>query len=103
MGVNNSDTNDDSDKLNNAIRDLATNGGVLTIPRGTYYFNKIRMRSNVHLEIEKGTVIYPTRGLVAAQNHRIFDFASKTENKIENASISGKGGQVYSRFKRKQL
>ncbi|AIZ42979.1 glycoside hydrolase family protein [Cellulophaga baltica] len=93
FGVNNSDTNDDSDKLNNAIRDLATNGGVLTIPRGTYYFNKIRMRSNVHLEIEKGTVIYPTRGLVAAQNHRIFDFASKTENKIENASISGKGGK----------
>ncbi|MCL5244528.1 Iota-carrageenase [Cellulophaga sp. 20_2_10] len=92
--VNNNDTNDDSAKLNLAIKDLFnTNGGVLTIPKGKYYFNKIRMRSNVHLEIEKGTVIYPTKGLTPAKNHRIFDFANKTEDKIENASIIGKGGK----------
>jgi hypothetical protein len=93
FGANNSDSNDDSDKLNNAIRNLSNNGGVLTIPKGTYYFNKIRMRSNVHLEIEKGTVIFPTKGLTPAKNHRIFDFANKTEDKIENASIIGKGGK----------
>ncbi|WP_233268513.1 glycosyl hydrolase family 28-related protein [Cellulophaga sp. L1A9] len=83
FGANNSDSNDDSDKLNNAIRNLSNNGGVLTIPKGTYYFNKIRMRSNVHLEIEKGTVIFPTKGLTPAKNHRIFDFANKTEDKIK--------------------
>ncbi|MBO0593596.1 Iota-carrageenase [Cellulophaga sp. E16_2] len=93
-GVNNTDTNDDSAKLDLAIKELSnSDGGVLTIPKGTYYFNKIRMRSNVHLEIEKGTVIYPTKGLAPAQNHRIFDFANKTEDKIENASITGKGGK----------
>lgn len=92
-GVNNSDTNDDSEKLNKAIKDQASSGGVVIIPKGKYYFNKIRMRSNVHLQIEKETVIYPTKGLAPARNHRIFDFASKTETKIENASITGKGGK----------
>ncbi|SFW20707.1 glycosyl hydrolase family 28-related protein [Cellulophaga fucicola] len=92
-GVNNRDANDDTEKLNKAIKDQASSGGVVIIPKGKYYFNKIRMRSNVHLEIEKETVIYPTKGLTPARNHRIFDFASKTETKIENVSIIGKGGK----------
>ncbi|OWW25760.1 Iota-carrageenase [Zobellia sp. OII3] len=92
-GVNHNDQNDDSSKLNLAIKDLSDTGGILTLPKGKYYLTKIRMRSNVHLEIEKGTVIYPTKGLTPAKNHRIFDFASKTEEKIENASIVGKGGK----------
>nr|CUV01054.1 iota-carrageenase GH82 [Cellulophaga sp. An8] len=93
FNVNNRDTNDDSAKLNNAIASLASSGGKLVIPRGKYYLNKIRMRSNVHLEIENGATIYPTRGIAANSNHRIFDFASKTGDKIENVSIIGKGGK----------
>lgn len=92
-GVNNKDTKDDTEKVNRAIKDIASTGGVVILPKGKYYLNKIRMRSNVHLEIENGATIYPTRGIAANSNHRIFDFASKTGDKIENVSIIGKGGK----------
>ncbi|QXP53169.1 Iota-carrageenase [Cellulophaga sp. HaHa_2_1] len=92
FNVNNRDNNDDSAKLNTAIANLSSSGGKLIIPAGKYYLNKIRLQSNVHLEIDKGATIYPTRGIAANSNHRIFDFASKTGEKIENVSIIGKGG-----------
>ncbi|WP_435181673.1 Iota-carrageenase [Cellulophaga omnivescoria] len=91
--VNNKDANDDTEKLNKAIKDISGSGGVIILPKGKYYLNKVRMRSNVHLQIEKGSTIYPTKGLTPAKNHRIFDFASKTEDKIKNVSITGKGGK----------
>lgn len=94
FGVNNRDSNDDSDKLNEAIMSLSnSDGGKLFIPKGKYYLNNIKMLSNVHIEIEKDTEIYPTIGLASNKNHRIFDFASMTSEKIENASIVGKGGR----------
>ncbi|MBE0391717.1 glycosyl hydrolase family 28-related protein [Flavobacterium sp. PL002] len=93
FGANNTDTNDDSDKLNEAILSLSNaSGGKLLMPKGKYYLSNIKMLSNVHIEIEEGTEIYPTIGLSPNKNHRIFDFAGLTEGKIENASIVGKGG-----------
>lgn len=93
--TNNTDTQDDSNALNTLIRQTSNNGGgVISIPKGNYYFSNIRMKSNVHLEIEKGSTIYPTKGLSATKNHRIFDFASNLNNdNIENASIIGSGGR----------
>lgn len=49
-----------SDTLQKAIDELsAMGGGRLMLPQGTYRFAQIRLKSNVHLLIDKGTVIKP--------------------------------------------
>ena len=46
--------------LQKAINDVAAaGGGRLIIPKGTYRFAKVYLKSNVHLLIEKDTVIKP--------------------------------------------
>lgn len=88
--------------LQNAINEVAaTGGGRLIIPKGTYRFAKVYLKSNVHLLIEKDTVIKPywpegTKTVVF-----ILDFED-TSGKgprdrgnefIENVSIRGLGGR----------
>ena len=46
--------------LQKAINDVAAaGGGRLILPKGTYRFAKVYLKSNVHLLIEKDTVIKP--------------------------------------------
>ncbi|VGO18535.1 glycosyl hydrolase family 28-related protein [Pontiella sulfatireligans] len=60
-GANGSDTNDDSVAIQAAIDDMTTNanGGVVHIPSGTFYFDGVRMKSNVHLEVDAGAILVP--------------------------------------------
>ncbi|OEK08242.1 Iota-carrageenase [Flavivirga aquatica] len=94
FGVNNTDTNDDSAKLNRAINSFADGEvGRIIIPEGNYYLLNIRMKSNVHLEIAKGATIFPVKGLAEDRNHRIFNFGARGQKKIESTSVYGKGGR----------
>ena len=80
-----------SDKLQKAIDAVsAAGGGRLLMPKGTYSFSGITMKSNVHLLIEKDTVIKPywpagTKTVVFSLNG--------DRGHIENVSIRGVGGK----------
>ncbi len=99
-GVNCSDENEDTQKLQAAIDELsAKGGGVIYIPRGTYYIYEVRMKSNVHIQIESGATLKPFyKGDV--KRFTFFTFrGSKTVNgkevsdQIENVSICGVNGR----------
>jgi len=84
-----------SDILQKAIDDLsAKGGGRLILPKGTYRFAGVYLNSNVHLLIEKDTVIKPywpegTKTVVFT-----LDGGRDTESShIENVSIRGLGGK----------
>ncbi|WP_197171199.1 beta-galactosidase GalB [Novipirellula aureliae] len=80
-----------SDKLQKAIdTESAGGGGILFLPKGTYSFGGITMKSNVHLLIENDTVIKPywptgTKTVVFSLDG--------DEGHIENVSIRGVGGK----------
>jgi hypothetical protein len=93
-----------SAKFQEAIDDLARKGGGrLIVPKGTYRLAGVRLKSNIHLLIEKGTVIKPywpegTKAVVFLMD------AERPANKrkmtpeqerayIENVSIRGLGGR----------
>ncbi|TWU38222.1 right-handed parallel beta-helix repeat-containing protein [Novipirellula artificiosorum] len=93
-----------SDVIQKAIDDIAaTGGGRLIVPKGTYRFARVRLQSNVHLLIEKDTVIKPY--WPAGEKTVVFDLDSErpTQRKqvtiehekvfIENVSIRGLGGR----------
>ena len=101
--------------LQEAINDIATaGGGRLILPKGTYCFAKVYLKSNVHLMIEQDTVIKP----YWPQGEKTVVFfldveepSSKKEVKarereyIENVSIRGLGGRFivdYSDRERKE-
>lgn len=93
-GANATDTNDDSAALQAAIDDMTalTNGGVVTIPAGTFYLNAVALKSNVHI------VVDPDATLVASSEGIMFKFglASKRVDAlttISNVSIRGDGGR----------
>lgn len=68
-----------SDILQKAIDDVAAaGGGRLILPKGTYRFARILLKSNVHLLIEKDTVIKP-----------YWPEGEKTENKFFEAPSIG--------------
>ena len=49
-----------SETFQKAINELAASGGGrLIVPKGTYRLAGVRLKSNIHLLIEKGTVIKP--------------------------------------------
>jgi len=92
-----------SEVFQEAIDELAeAGGGRLMVPKGTYQLARIRLRSNIHLLIEAGTVIKPywpegTKAVVFLMD------AERPEKKktwteedemayIENVSIRGVGG-----------
>ncbi|CAA6696532.1 MULTISPECIES: hypothetical protein [unclassified Lentimonas] len=91
---------DQSTVLQAAIDTLASKGGGrLIVPKGTYSFKGIKLRSNIHLLIEKDTVIKPKwpKGesilvfLVDAERERKSDEKGE-QAYIENVSIRGVGG-----------
>lgn len=81
------DRKDDSAELQRAIDDLTKlpHGGKIVIPRGTFHFFSVALRSNVHLEIASDATIVPTRA------GTIFSFGR--DDAVRNASIRGSGGR----------
>ena len=93
-----------SEIVQKAIDDVAAaGGGRLILPKGTYRFAKVLLRSNVHLLIEKDTVIKPY--WPEGEKTVVFDLDAErpTQKKkmtldqekafIENVSIRGFGGR----------
>lgn len=92
-----------SDVLQKAINDLsAKGGGRLIVPKGTYRFARVYLKSNVHLLIEKDTVIKPywPKGektvvflldVEAPSNKK--EAKTRERDYIENVSIRGLGGR----------
>ena len=87
--------NNQSEVLQKAIDELsAKGGGRLILPKGVYRFAGIYMKSNVHLLIEKDTVIKPywPKGEKAV----VFTLGQGRDagfGHIENVSIRGLGGR----------
>jgi len=90
--------------LQEAIDEVsAKGGGRLIVPKGTYRLAGVRLKSNVHLLIEKGTVIKPywpegTKTVVfLMDSDRPSDKRKMTPEQekayIENVSIRGLGGR----------
>ncbi|VGO18565.1 glycoside hydrolase family protein [Pontiella sulfatireligans] len=84
---------DQSAKLQKAIDELsAKGGGNLTIPKGTYLFNAVVIKSNVHILIEAGTVMKPT--ITPGTKSGMFSIDDKAKEKfVENVSIRGVSGR----------
>ena len=90
-----------SELLQKAINEIsAKGGGRLIMPKGTYCFAGVCLNSNVHLLIEKDTVIKPW--WPEGEKVVIFNLTLPTESKsdaksleghIENVSIRGLGGR----------
>ncbi|WP_162030846.1 MULTISPECIES: Ig-like domain-containing protein [unclassified Lentimonas] len=101
-GANGADTNDDSLALQNAIAAMTAlpNGGEIVIPAGTFYFNLIEIKSNVHLVFDTGATL-KTASTVTDSNHGMFYFGAKTGiaevTPVQNSSIrcaqGGSGGR----------
>ncbi|VGO18545.1 glycoside hydrolase family protein [Pontiella sulfatireligans] len=85
---------DQSDKLQKAIDEMSEKGGGrLIIPKGTYQFFGVAMKSNVHILLEQGTVIRPS--LIKAGKVCVLTFVSDEgpERFVENVSIRGLNGR----------
>jgi hypothetical protein len=91
-------------RFRKAVDDLAAQGGGrLIVPKGTYRLAGVRLRSNIHLLIEKDTVIKPywpegTKTVVFRLDaDRPASREQMTEDQerafIENVSIRGLGGR----------
>lgn len=82
---------DDSGNLNNLITNLSNRGGgVITIPRGTWLFGDIKLKSNVHLLINGGAVIKPK--LLRSGDNSIFEIGYRGY-KVSNVSIRSTSGK----------
>ncbi|WP_139958679.1 glycosyl hydrolase family 28-related protein [Flavicella sediminum] len=91
--VDDNASEDQSQKLLKAIDAVnrKRGGGIIEIPKGTYQLFGIRLKSNVHLLIDAGTVIKPSKN-----SGLVFSLDSKTgkgQAYIENVSIRGVGGK----------
>ena len=90
-----------SEKLQKAIDTISEKGGgQLILPKGTYRFSGIYLKANVHLLIEKDTVIKPYWPAGEKTIVFLLDGYNGTKNKrktkedpIENVSIRGLGGK----------
>ncbi|BAX81104.1 T9SS type A sorting domain-containing protein [Labilibaculum antarcticum] len=91
--ANGNDNLDDSEVLQQAIDEVTAleNGGRIIIPEGAFYFSEVKLKSNVHLEIDKSAVIHPTPR-IDSKNYTIFVLGDKN-NAITNVSIRGIGGK----------
>ncbi|WP_111709776.1 glycosyl hydrolase family 28-related protein [Lutibacter citreus] len=89
--VDETDTKDDSDLLQKAIDDitLLPKGGKIIIPEGTYYFNQIVMKSNVHIVIDNGTILRLTNDT----NRNFMFLCGESGDRIENFSVRAKTGR----------
>lgn len=90
-----------SDVPQKAIDDVAASGGGrLVIPKGTYRFAKILLKSNVHLLIEKDTVIKPY--WPEGEKTVVFNLDAERGDARRNISpnqtrSSGKGHKLHTR------
>ncbi len=84
-------TTSDLNRLINENSDENGSGVIIEIPKSTYYWNKVVLKSNIHLEIAGGTKIIfdGTRGGVFSIG------GSKNGNRLKNVSISGKNGVKF--------
>jgi hypothetical protein len=90
-----------SETLQAAINDIAAaGGGRLILPKGTYCFAQVYLKSNVHLLIEKDTVIKPYWPEGEKAVVFLLDMEPPTNRAeeqerdyIENVSIRGVGGR----------
>ncbi|WP_282080349.1 hypothetical protein [Aquimarina algiphila] len=78
-------------KLINQNSSTDGNGVIIEIPKKTYTWSRIALKSNVHLEIEGGTTIKMegTKGFIFGIG------SSKKGDRVKNVSISGKGGNKF--------
>lgn len=87
--------NNQSEIVQRAIDEMAAQGGGrLILPKGTYRFSGIYLKSNVHLLVERDTVIKPY--WPKGQKTVIFTLGVPRDgsgNYIENVSIRGLGGR----------
>ncbi|WP_370978390.1 carbohydrate-binding protein [Agaribacterium sp. ZY112] len=91
-GVDNNFATDDSQALQRAINDISSSGGgIIKIPSGNYSFAKVKMKSDVRLEIDSAATIRPSH--VASGNYSIFDFGNFDKSTVKNVSIAGVNGQ----------
>lgn len=83
-------SSNDLNKLINKNSNKNGTGVIIQIPKGTYDWTKINLKSNIHLEIAKGTIIK------ASSTAPLFNFGtSKVGARIKNASIYGKKGNRF--------
>lgn len=93
-GANASDKRDDSEALQKAIDDMTklSKGGKIRIPSGNYYLMDIELKSNVHLEIDKSAVIFPTTPTGIIFKMGLDRKGEDAHVTIKNVSIRGIGG-----------
>lgn len=85
---------DDSQKLQTAIDDVSRKGGgKLIIPKGNYTVSDIKMKSNVHLIVNSGTVIRPSTR-ANNKNYAMFTFGKESAT-VKNVSVESANGQKF--------
>lgn len=83
---------DDSPALQRAIDKVHKNGGGwVVIPKGTYQFSKVTMKSDVHLKISAAATIKPYITSESRKSIVLFVFGDGPAT-IKNTSIRGDGG-----------
>lgn len=83
---------DQSSTMQKAVDEVAEqDGGRLILPKGTYSFTEVALKSNVHLLIEKGTVLKPVKSKSTGDGKWLF--AVGRDGPVENVSIRGLGGR----------
>ena len=80
---------DQSDAVWTAVHQIAKTGGRLIISKGTYSFTEVEIPSNVHVFVEKGTVLKPVK---RGENAKPV-FTMGTRGPAQNVSIRGLGGR----------
>ncbi|MDZ8117839.1 glycosyl hydrolase family 28-related protein [Pontiella agarivorans] len=91
-GVDGRGTADDSAELQQAIDDLAgQGGGRIDIPAGKYRLAGVKLESNVHLFISKDAVLYPV--LNKSRKGAVIFTMGMGAGRIANTSIRGADGK----------
>ncbi|WP_299676576.1 Iota-carrageenase [uncultured Tenacibaculum sp.] len=84
-------TTSDLNRLINQQSDENGTGVIIEIPKSTYYWNRVVLKSNIHLEIAGGTKI-----IFDGNSGGVFSIGgSKNGNRLKNVSISGKNGTKF--------
>lgn len=88
----------DSDRLQQAIDELAGNGdGTLFMPEGTYLLHGIQSKSNIHLVFDAKAVIKGDLSRKKARRYTFFALGGGGD-RVSNMSIRSKGGRARVEF-----
>ncbi|VGO20395.1 right-handed parallel beta-helix repeat-containing protein [Pontiella sulfatireligans] len=82
---------DNSARLQAAVDRATVNGGRIRLKKGTYELANVVLKSNVHLEVEAGTVIAPYAGGSGTVN--IFSVGGGPDAEVQHVSFRGIGGR----------